>query len=333
MFASAKKILVIRFSSIGDIVLTSPVLRCLKEQLHVEVHFLTKAKFASIMESNPNVDKIFKIEKNIKEVLPRLKAEQYDYVIDLHKNLRSFHVKLSLGVNTSSFHKLNYEKWLLTNFKIQKLPDIHIIDRYLKTVAFLGVENDGKGLDYFIPDENEIDLSPYSLKETSFVVFAIGGAHATKRMPGDKIASVCSELKAPVILLGGKEDTKTGAEIIAKSNRNHILNFCGKLNLHQSASVIQQAELIITHDTGMMHIAAAFKKRIFSIWGNTVPAFGMYPYYPDGMRENTTFEVKGLQCRPCSKIGFDQCPKKHFKCMEEQNLDRLISKINDVFIT
>ena len=331
MSASAKKILVIRFSSIGDIVLTSPVLRCLKSQINAEVHFLTKAKFASIVKPNPNVDKVFEIRKNVKEVLKSLKAERYDYIIDLHKNLRSFHVKLSLGVSTSSFHKLNYEKWLLTNFKIQKLPGIHIVDRYLKTTNFLEVENDGKGLDYFIPSGEEVDLSNFYLQKTPFIVFSIGGAHATKRLPVQKLIAICSGLEAPVVLLGGKDDLETGEAITSEVKGNHIINFCGKFSIHQSASVIKQSTLVLTHDTGMMHIAAAFKKRIISIWGNTVPAFGMYPYYPEGVDRNTSFEVPDLKCRPCSKIGFNSCPKKHFKCMQDQDVERLVAQANDVF--
>jgi ADP-heptose:LPS heptosyltransferase len=324
MSAKQKKILVIRFSSIGDIVLTSPVVRCLKLQLNAEVHFLTKAVYSSIVKPNPNIDKVFGIKKQVKEVLSKLKKERYDYIIDLHKNIRSLQVKLALGVNSSSFNKVNYEKWLMTNFKINKLPDIHIVDRYLKAVAFLSVENDGRGLDYFIPAEEVVDLEKYALKSRSFIVFAIGAAHATKRLPLEKISAICSGLEIPVVLLGGSDEMEAGREIVKQVPGKQVINLCGTLSLHQSASMIKQSNLVITHDTGMMHIAAAFHKPILSVWGNTIPEFGMYPYYPEGIERNQSFQVKGLRCRPCAKIGYTVCPKGHFKCMENQDIEKLV---------
>lgn len=325
-----KKILVIRFSSIGDIVLTSPVVRCLKIQLDAEVHYLTKTTYASIVKSNPNIDKVFHIKKKIGEVIEELKAEDYDYIIDLHKNLRSLQVKFSLGKNSSSFDKLNFEKWLLTNLKVNKLPDIHIVDRYLQAAAFLNIKNDGKGLEYFIPEEEEVDVSTILKNKNPFITFAIGAAHATKRLPKEKIIEICAGLSHPLILLGGSADAIRGEEIVQKSGA-HVFNQCGKLSIHQSASIVRQSQLVITHDTGMMHIAAAFQKRIFSIWGNTVPDFGMYPYYPDGINHNQSFQVEHLKCRPCSKIGYQKCPKQHFDCMNKQKVDLLLEKIKSTF--
>ena len=123
------KILLIRFSSIGDIVLTTPVARCVKQQLGAEVHFLTKKAFSGLIATNPNIDKVFSFDKEVTEVLPALKAERYDYVIDLHHNLRSMRVKLALGRPSASFNKLNFEKWLLVNTGINFLPDTHIVHR------------------------------------------------------------------------------------------------------------------------------------------------------------------------------------------------------------
>ncbi len=313
------KILILRFSSIGDIVLTSPVVRCLKQQLNSsEIHFLTKKSFASIVENNPNVDKVFGFEKNVDEALAELKKENYECVIDLHNNLRSMQVKRALGKPSKSFNKLNIEKWLLVNLKINRLANKHIVDRYFETVAHLSIKNDLKGLDFFIDAKNEVDISSLALElHNDFVAFVIGAKHNTKKLPVEKIISICKKLNRPVILIGGKEDFENGKEIEAgvKNQELRIYNACGKYNLQQSASLIKQAEKVITHDTGMMHIAAAFKKNIISVWGNTVPEFGMYPYLPG--RENKIVEVKNLSCRPCSKIGFEKCPKGHFKCMNE----------------
>lgn len=317
-----KKILVIRFSSIGDIVLTTPVVRCLKEQLPgSEIHYLSKSAFKAILESNPSIDKVHVIEKDVKAILPDLKKENYDFVIDLHHNLRSARVKRALHKPSASFNKLNFRKWLLVHFKINRMPELHVVDRYMKTVEKLGVRNDGKGLDYFIPVKDEVLRSDLPVThQQGYLGFVIGAKHATKQLPLKKIISICAKIQQPIVLLGGKEDAETGNEI-QKAIGDRVYNACGKYNLNQSASLIKQSVAVISHDTGLMHIAAAFHKKIISIWGNTVPAFGFTPYLPaEGSKR---MEVLDLSCRPCSKIGYDKCPKGHFKCMQDQNEDAI----------
>jgi ADP-heptose:LPS heptosyltransferase len=335
-----KRILIIRFSSIGDIVLTTPVIRCLKRQLGAEVHFLTKKGFEKILLNNPNIDRVFSIEKKVSEIIETLKSEHYDCVIDLHNNIRSWQVKNTLGVKSYSFDKLNFEKWLMVNLKINRLPHTHIVDRYLATVKGLGVVNDGQGLDYFMPKEDEVDVVKF-LKENftqelppqyfeqktanvlPYIAFVIGAAHATKRLPLEKIIEICNGLNLPVMLLGGKEDKLIGDAIVIKST-HYVFNFCGILNLNQSASLVKQAHKVITHDTGLMHIAAAFNKNIIAVWGNTIPEFGMTAY----TESVENFEVEGLKCHPCSKIGHQKCPKGHFDCMKKQDSEAIVSASN-----
>ncbi len=326
------KILLIRFSSIGDIVLTTPVARCLKQQLGAEVHFLTKQAFSSLISPNPNIDKVFSFEKELNQVLSDLKAEKYDHVIDLHNNLRSMRVKLALGRPASSFNKLNFEKWLLVNLGINFLPDIHIVQRYLAAAKHLGIEYDGQGLDHFIPASEVIDVQQLStpLLKGKFIAFVVGATHATKRMPVEKMLEVCQNLQQPIAVLGGKAENIAG-QYLADNGGGNVVNLCGQLSIHQSASVIEQSAAVLTHDTGLMHIAAALKKPVVSVWGSTVPQFGMYPLYPDGTDLNTTMEVKYLKCRPCSKIGHNACPKGHFRCMLDQNvqeISRVLSSIH-----
>lgn len=312
------KILIVRFSSIGDIVLTTPVIRCLKQQLNAEIHYLTKASFKAVLEHNPYIDQLHLIKKEITEVLPQLKTQNFDAVVDLHKNLRTFRLKLQLSAKSYTFHKLNLEKWLMVNFKWNRLPPVHIVDRNLAAVAPLNVQNDGKGLDYFIAPEDEVNPAEFFQKEKlpKYTAFVIGAAHATKRLPKERIMDICKAAQHPIVLLGGPSELEDGQHIAALSG-GHVKNACGMLRLNQSASLVRQADTVVTHDTGLMHIAAAYEKRIISVWGNTIPEFGMYPYYPKGVLANTTFEVKGLNCRPCSKIGYDECPKGHFKCMQK----------------
>lgn len=327
------KILIIRFSSIGDIVLTTPVMRCLNQQLEgeIELHYLTKNQYQSILTSNPNVAKVYGIDKSTNEVIEQLKNEQYDYIIDLHKNLRSKRVTKKLKALSFTFDKLNYQKWLMTTFKINKLPALHIVERYLKAVSVLGVENDGLGLEYYIPELDVVDFK--SLPEThqnGYVSFAIGAQHNTKRLPVEKMIKIITELNLPIVLLGGKEDV-ADAELIKKSLGNLVYIACGKYNLNQSASLVQQSKVLLTHDTGLMHIGAALGVSIVSVWGNTIPEFGMYPYYPSNPEKFVIIENKELNCRPCSKIGYDKCPKKHFKCMEELSDSKIVKDVNSFF--
>lgn len=319
------KFLIIRFSSIGDIVLTTPVLRCLKKQsAKAEIHFLTKKEYSTILTPNPYVGKVFLTDGSLTDVLVDLKKENYDFIIDLHHNLRSLKVKLSLRKKSFSFDKINLEKWLMVNFGINRLPELHIVDRYFETVKNLNVQNDGEGLDFFIRDEDEINLDQLPLThQHGYIGIAIGAKHNTKILPQQKLIALCKALQYPIILLGGKEDAARGEEITAAVGTT-IYNACGKYNLGQSASLVKQAAVIITHDTGLMHIAAAFKKRIISIWGNTIPEFGMYPYLPESFQQGSAIiEINNLPCRPCSKIGYDKCPLGHFNCMNKIETDEV----------
>ena len=313
------KILVVRFSSIGDIVLTTPVVRMLKKQLNAQVHFLTKSAYVSLLKNNPYIDSVYQIQNSIAEVIPDLKKEKYDHVIDLHSNLRTQILKFRLGMPAKSFNKLNMEKFMLTNFKLDYMPKIHIVDRYLETVKHLGVKNDNQGLDFFLSANDKLDISIFP---KNYIVFIIGGQHATKILPNEKIMSIIKKVNKPVLLIGGPEDAHKGEEIAKACDK--VVNTCGKYSILQSASLVQQATMVITHDTGMMHIAAAFNKKIYSVWGNTVPEFGMYPYLES--EQSKRIEVKGLNCRPCSKIGYDKCPKGHFKCMQEIDENLFLSE-------
>lgn len=311
------KILLLRFSSIGDIVLTTPVIRCLKKQLPgAELHFAVKSAYSAIVENNPYISKVHVLRDYMEEIIPEIKKEQYDWVIDLHHNLRTLQIKKTLKkVPSKSFRKLNIEKWLYTSLKINRMPSVHIVDRYLETVAHLNVRNDGQGLDYFIPERDHVKDSDIPAAHLAgYIAIVIGAAHGTKRYPPEKVAELCRLIEHPVMLLGGKEDYQTGKEIAA-ADPYKIYNACGKFSLNESADLVRRSKFVISNDTGLMHIAAAFKKPVISLWGNTVPAFGMTPYYGSFNIMNVLMETKGLRCRPCSKIGYDDCPRGHFNCM------------------
>lgn len=323
------KILVIRLSSIGDIVLTTPVIRCLKEQGDdYEVHTLTKPQYSSIYKNNPHVDEVHEWGADSGRVLKKLKQLRFDYVIDLHRNIRTQKIKSALKTNSHTFPKLNVQKWLYVNFKVNRLPDIHIVDRYFEAVKELGIVNDNKGLDFFIDDSAEV-LKDKLTGGKDYICFAIGAQFNTKKLPPVKLAEIIKELDKPIVIIGGKEDKSASEELSKLLTEKQIINTTGTYSIEGSASIVKQAKVLVTHDTGMMHIAAAFDVPIVSIWGNTVPDFGMYPYRPKNKSSYTIHEVKTLPCRPCSKIGFQKCPKKHFKCMMDQDVNEIVSSIAD----
>lgn len=312
------RFLIIRFSSIGDIVLTTPVVRCIKNQFdgEAEIHFITKKKYQMVLANNPYIDRLITIDDKVSEINDLLISTNFDYIIDLHNNLRSAQVKSRAKAPALTFDKVNFKKWLLVNFKWNVLPNIHVVDRYLAPLGVFDIEYDQQGLDFFLSENDTVDFSELpEIFQGKFVAFCIGGTYFTKKLPLNKLVSICQKLKMPVILIGGKEDVDISTKIRQKVGAN-VFDFCGKLSINQSAFVISKSEKVISHDTGMMHIAAALKKPMVSVWGNTVKDFGMYPLYPKGFTNYLMAEVKDLPCRPCSKLGYAKCPKKHFYCMQ-----------------
>lgn len=320
----------------GDIVLTTPVIRAIKTNLDgVSVHFATKQAYATLLEANPYVDHVHVLRSNLYHLIRILQRENFSLVIDLHLNLRSIAIRLALNRPSHSLDKDSLNKLLWTKLKIKKLKTRHIVDKYMDALLPLGITGDTLGLDHFIPEGEEMDVHwlPPAFHH-GYVAFAIGGKYQTKRLPLKRLIELCDRISKPVVLIGGEAEASDGESLESFFDRSQgdatfeeglkalgkntvVYNACGKLTVHQSASLIKQARWVFAHDTGMMHIAAAFKKEIFSIWGNTVPEFGMYPY----RTKFTIFEKKSLKCRPCSHIGYQKCPQGHFKCMNEINFD------------
>jgi len=326
------KVLIIRFSSIGDIVLASPVIRCVKEQLpNSEVHFLSKKTFKAVTEANPYIDKFYYFSKDFNDLLKELKKEKYDYIIDLHKNFRTLKIKKTLKAKSFTYKKESVSKFLLTKFNINTMSGRHITDRSLDTVIPLGIQDDEKGLDYFIPSNITVSIADLpAAHQFGFIAIVIGASYHTKKLPVGKLQELCTKIDFPIVLIGGKEDAAHGIEI-AKISPIKIYNACGKFSLNESAWLVKQSKLVISHDTGLLYISCAFNKKVLAIWGGTSPKLDVEPYYgkkqlplnSEIMYEN--FIVSNLSCQPCSNFGTKQCPKGHFKCMKNQDID-LIAK-------
>ena len=325
------KFLIIRFSSIGDIVLTSPIVRLIKLKFpDCELHFLTKKKFSFLLEHNPNIDKVIEFDDSLKPILESIKDNKYDYLIDLHNNLRTRRIKNALSIPDFTIDKLNFKKWLLVNLKIDNLPKTHIVERYIDTLSVFDIKNDNQPLDFFIPEKDNYKVVNETKAEFTqpFIAFVLGATYYTKQIPIDLAVDIMNKTGLAFVLLGGKEDIKKSEEI-EKRLTVPFINLCGKINLNQSASIIKQSKIVVSSDTGLMHIASAYRKPIVSLWGNTVPEFGMSPYLPH--KDSRIFEITNLKCRPCSKIGYNKCPKKHFNCMLQLDSEKVAEYIKLIY--
>jgi ADP-heptose:LPS heptosyltransferase len=322
------RLLFIRFSAIGDIVLASPALRCAKQQIPgVEIHFLTKKSMKAVTEANPYVDQFHYFDKDLSATIQELKAYSFDYIIDLHKNLRSLRIRKVLGVPYLSYNKLSVEKFLLTKFGVNRMPDRHISLRSVDTLAPLGVTYDGMGLDYFVPS----GVSEPTFFPDGYVALVIGASYFTKKLPLESLKVICSQIPHPIVLVGGKEEIADG-DALSAIDPTRIVNTCGAYSLHESALIVSKARLVISHDTGMMYIACAFDKNIIAIWGATSPALQVEPFMPvDSKAQVFQSIVPDLTCQPCSNFGTKTCPKGHFNCMKMQDLPEIARQVEEMW--
>ena len=319
------RILIIRFSSIGDIVLTSPIIRCVKNQIpNAEIHYLTKETYSNLITHNTHITKLHALnDHNFNILVEDLKKENFDLVIDLHKNFRTFKIKRAINTKWFSFNKLNFKKWLFVHFKIDLLPDVHIIDRYFDGLKSLNIKNDNQGVEYHLPHKLAIDLKQYHIQKKQYLVLSLGATYHTKQIPNNVLLMLLKRLNdSHVVLIGaGNKDTEKADFIMNNSNHKNIINLCNKLTINESAYIIKHSKTIITGDTGMMHIASCFDIDIITLWGNTHPKLGMHAYVS---KEKVQNHVVNLACHPCSKLGSDKCPRGHFNCMNMQDTEKIV---------
>jgi len=324
------KFLIIRFSSIGDIILTTPVIRSLRKAYpHSEIHYLTKHKYSEVLQHNPHINKFLYLKKSLYQTISELKSEKYDAIFDLHNNLRTNFIALTLPLKKwRSFRKCNWDKFLITKFKKKNITIPHVVERYGETLQIVNTQLDNEGLDFFIPDTNL--QSAKNEIETFFgigikpVAIALGSTKYTKKWLPEYFVDLIKLLNLPTILLGG-ENELSDAHFITQKTTFQLYNVVSTKTLTESAALIKHCRFIISHDSSLMHIAAALKINVLTIWGNTIPEFGMYPYKSMFL----TAQVENLNCRPCSRLGYDACPKGHFRCIRElypKNVIELLKK-------
>lgn len=329
--SNPKRILIVRFSSIGDIVLTFPVVAAIKSLFpDCKIDYVTKKNFKVLLEGCPAIDEVFLLDDSLQALRRKINLAQYDAILDLHNNLRT---RLLFGFHWKRifrFPKNNLEKWLLTTFKIFPKQRKHVVERYLSTLSNLISDwpITTATHPYSIPTAAQFDIQGrFNLAPKSYVAIAIGAQFATKRLPTDMLIDLVKKIDGPVLLLGGKEDQAASNAILDACKGQKVVSAVGLTNIHESAWLVKNARALVTHDTGLMHIGASFDVPLHIIWGNTIRDFGMYPYRLE-QEEVFQYEVTGLSCRPCSKIGHQSCPKGHFSCMRKHDLTKIALAVN-----
>jgi heptosyltransferase-2 len=323
------RILIIRLSSLGDILLTTPLIRAIKTQFpKIKIDFLTRTEYQDTIKLNPYLEKIhlYQREENSNQLLIlELQKNKYDLVLDLQNNLRSKRVVSSLKIPVQKFGKRNLSKFLLVNFKINTLkeaPQIPI--RYSYTIKNLRL--DEQGLDLIT------DKSPSSaiIEKDKLIGFCPGARHFTKRWPEEYFIELGNKLSQngfTVVLFGGRIDKDNCSQLA--NNIPASINLSNDDDLLQTVADMKFCRTVVCNDSGLMHTASAVGTKVIAILGSTVKEFGFAPYNCS----NLILENNSLTCRPCSHIGKSDCPKKHFECMKSIKPEFVFEKITEILNT
>ncbi|MCU0373378.1 MAG: glycosyltransferase family 9 protein [Ignavibacteria bacterium] len=311
------KILVIRFSSFGDIVLTYPFLNELRRLYpEAQIDFLVKKRFTGVIQLHSAVNNIFILSDNVRNLL---KAEKYDFVFNLQGSPKSISLSLFLGRKILKVRKDTLRKLILVNLKINTLKNsLPVFAKYLLTLRAI---NPKAGTDYTVTEK--LRTAEFEINHGEYAVVSPSSKHFTKRMPADKIIEILKSLKTKIILTG--DDNEIDSEICSyiSENLSNAENLCGKLSFGELASCIQKSKFIICNDSGILHLAEALNRKVFVFFGSTVKEFGFYPQ----LKSTEIFDSGQLDCRPCSHIGKNKCIKGHFKCMNDIDTEKIKKRI------
>jgi len=337
------KTLVVRFSSIGDIVLSSPMLRALRAKfVDGQIDYVTRREYAELVKFNHHLNHTYEFDtatgfEGLRKLKRTIKSEGYDLIVDIHDSLRSKYLRGLRGTKQIAVVKKRViERSLLVQAKKNIYREaVSVVDRYVEPLKRFGIENDGKGLELHIPDEVLFRISgkiaTLRLERFERIIGICPGArHFTKRWPPQRFAELAArlanEMKAKVLVFGGEGDSGICSSIAARITElagiERATDYCGRLGLLETAAAMEYCDAILTNDTGLMHMATAMRRKIVAIFGSTVKEFGFFPYQAEGF----VLERDGLYCRPCSHIGRSACPEGHFRCMEEISVDEVFQK-------
>ncbi len=333
-----EKILVLRFSSIGDIILSSPLLRVLRKRFpQSQIDYATRKDYAELIRFNQNINFTYEFDVSggflgLMALRRRIRKEGYDLLVDIHGSLRSLFLTALPGTSgVVRVNKRKKERAALVQHKKDLYGEIvPVSKRYIEAVARLGVEDDGKGTEIHIPDavlsSTSGKMARLRLNEFEKVIGLCPTArHATKRWLKDRFVGLgvklAREWGAKILLFGGPADVDYCSDLAmsveTEAGLGCMSNLCGQLSLLETAAAMDFCDLVVTNDSGLMHIAEARQRNLVAIFGSTVRQFGFFPQNTN----STVVERLGLYCRPCSSIGRESCPEKHFRCIKEISID------------
>lgn len=315
------KKLLIRLSSAGDILLTSPLLKLIKErEPDSEIHFVVKSQFADLIRSNPNVNRLHIVQNHadvheLENLRRNLLAEKFDTTLDLHNNFRSIYLRRGTAPKIRVIGKDILKRLVLVNSRLNLYSSVRSValkyaqtyDRSVTKVARPEI---------FFPDAviRKVDTIWRSLgpAPSQSVFLCPGARHFTKRWPVEYWKELVDKIfpGKRLVLLGGLMDVQACSEI---KGGKEIANYCGQFSLLESMAMLRYASAVVTNDSFLMHAANALGKKTVAIFGSSVRQFGFFPYDV----EHKIMQVEGLPCRPCSHVGLESCPQNHFRCMKE----------------
>jgi ADP-heptose:LPS heptosyltransferase len=259
--------------------------------------------------------------EKIGELKKIINNNNYDLIFDLHKNIRSILSTFLTQPEKVRYKKGTLKKLLIVAFKLNLIDIvIPVYKRYLLPLFEIHF------LDSLSFITSELNFNKERIVGEPYILIAPSSKHFTKALPKEKFESIIKEIKSKKIVLIGDDserDKSTCAYLTATSG--NVINYCGKTDYNTLANLIFHSDLVLCNDSGVLHLAEALNKKIIAFFGSTVKEFGFYPQ----LKSTIVFENNNLKCRPCTHIGKDKCPKKHFKCMNEINVNEIINKINE----
>jgi len=344
---SFRRLLIIRLSSIGDVVLTTPVIRTLHKQYpDIKIDYLIKEQFKDLIAYHPALDTIRTIPKDFsfKQLVDLHKQLQssgkYDFILDLHDNLRSRVLTLRGNLPYRRYNKHRFYRWLYVYWKIPTSAiEPYITDRYFEAARPLGISDDGEGLDFYFPDDFKFATSSLAAQAKSFgdaeqpITMAPGAAWPTKQWLPERFVEVGKHLidnyHATIALLGGPAEQELSGQIRDGIDRpDSVLDFTGKTSLLETAKILEKSGLHIGNDSGLTHIATAFKTKVLVIFGSTARPLAFHPKYT----QHFIAEDPELSCRPCTHMGRSECPLGHLRCMKNVQVEDVLNGVRQLGI-
>ncbi|MDP4242468.1 MAG: glycosyltransferase family 9 protein [Bacteroidota bacterium] len=322
---SQPSILILRLSSLGDIVLTTPLVRALRERYpDSRIDFVIAKEYESLTPLFSGISQVHVFDKStglrgLWKLRQLLKRESFNFVLDIHNVLRTQILRRGIARKTYVVKKRTLKRWLLVRFKhdtLQGEPDI--IGRYFEVAKALGVEDDGTG------PQLQVSVSRIPTR----IAIAPGARHWNKRWPTEYFQAVAASLIewGYQIVFHGSAAERESIEGIRSGLPEGSLSYAGELSLLEVARSLATCAVAITNDSGLMHLAVAVGTPVVAPFGPTVRQFGFAPRDP----KSVVLEIDGLYCRPCTAIGLDHCPEKHFRCMREIEPERVLASVDQI---